>query len=157
MKFQLIAVAVALSLLATPGCKQLECGTGTVEKDGECVIPKPKDCGKVTLTGGTEKRLSIVKTEVRPRVDKRPLCVVTLKATVPHAERVAFVPGVGRASNILEHLQYDKDKVKLREGMAGNLGKLAKGEAANVSFTLYKGVVEVLISHKYPADWVPPT
>ncbi len=44
-----------LSLLALAGCSSLECGFGTVERDGACVqaVP-PLECGAGTLQAGTE-------------------------------------------------------------------------------------------------------
>jgi hypothetical protein len=45
-------VAVLLSLLAATGCKQLECGENTIERDGECVAmvdPPGVDCGPGTF------------------------------------------------------------------------------------------------------------
>lgn len=147
MKFQIIAAAVTLSLLATPSCKQLECGentveedgkcisqtkcgTGTVEKDGECVIPKPpkpKGCGEIVLTPFGLASYTLVKA-----TRKGSACTVTLKAKSFHKD------------HMVAPSQYDKDGVKLSEGMS-RLGELNAGESGTMEFYLKKGATKIKI------------
>ena len=123
MKFQIIAAAIALSLLASPGCKQLKCGAGTVEEDGECVVPKPpkpKGCGKIVLTKRGIARYTLVKATLKGNQ-----CTLTLKAK--DFDKHHFI----------KCMQYDKDGVKLSEGQM-ELGELDAGESANMGMFFVK-------------------
>ena len=126
MKFQIIAAAIGLSLLATPGCKQLKCGTGTVEKDGMCVIPKPKDCGKVALTKEEKARWTIVKTELPLPF----ICNITLQAKFAQRKR-----------DSLRIEQYDKDGTMLVQYEV-TPGEIAAGKSTKIEVVLKKGVVK---------------
>jgi hypothetical protein len=126
----LLAAAIGLSLLATPAGElhKCACGKGTVEKDGECVIPKPpkpKDCGKIFLTARGIARYTLVKA-----TRKEGLCAVTLKAK--SFDKYHFIiPS-----------QYDKDGVKLDQGLS-SLGELNAGESATMEFILKKGATKI--------------
>ena len=104
MKFLVVSAAIALSLLATPGCKQLKCGKGTVEEDGKCVIPKPIDCAQIALSAEASDLYTLVK----PELISGRHCSLVLKAKQNCLRTVG-----GEWNCELTAMQYDKDGVNL--------------------------------------------